>query len=461
MKINTYFTQNSDVRSIILDHLSQAKKHVVVAVAWFTDTVLFEKLIEIASNGVKVEIIITDHEFNTQSKNDYLRIELYDGFFAAIGNDEQLMHMKFCVIDLNVVISGSANWSNRAFTVNSEEVTIVEGDPGRSTTFMAEFDRLKQLSGFVPTKRELDLAKAIKYFKLIKAFINLGDPLSMLPYANELKEFKELESIGHSLINGQYERAISEMNDFEKRFSQLLNLSEYEKAQLKMQINLLSMQIQSIEVQKVEMEAILEQFNHRYIIELSPLITKILKLKAKIFSKLKKHGVEDNTYAKAKEDFENAQKEYQEEVKVDIPDLNDEEQKDIKKMYREASRMCYPESHYCIFDDKIKAAEIFSDLTKAYKSNDINSVTRIWNELKLGITPEGSNTEYEIEQLRAKLEALKLKYEILVNEVKKIIMSENYQSIMKIEDWNEYFESQKIHLEKEFEKLKGKYVNHE
>jgi phosphatidylserine/phosphatidylglycerophosphate/cardiolipin synthase-like enzyme len=55
--------------------------------------------------------------------------------------------MKFCVIDYNIVISGSANWSNKAFTVNNEEVTIVIGHQQRANDFITEFERLKLLSG--------------------------------------------------------------------------------------------------------------------------------------------------------------------------------------------------------------------------------------------------------------------------------------------------------------------------
>jgi phosphatidylserine/phosphatidylglycerophosphate/cardiolipin synthase-like enzyme len=147
MQIQTHFTKDKKVKKIILNHLDAAQSHVCVAVAWFTDRILFEKLIELLDNGVQVELIITNHEFNHKSSNDYRLIEQKGGFFAEIGNDDQLMHMKFCIIDYATVISGSANWTNRAFTVNNEEVTIVEGYSTRANEFITEFERLKILSG--------------------------------------------------------------------------------------------------------------------------------------------------------------------------------------------------------------------------------------------------------------------------------------------------------------------------
>ena len=62
MEINSYFTKQTDVKSIILEHLDNATKKVSVAVAWFTDRVLFNKLIELQDKGLAIEVIITNHE---------------------------------------------------------------------------------------------------------------------------------------------------------------------------------------------------------------------------------------------------------------------------------------------------------------------------------------------------------------------------------------------------------------
>ena len=74
---------------------------------------------------------------------------------------------------------------------------------------------------------------------------------------------------------------------------------------------------------------------------------------------------------------------------------------------------------------------------------------------------DGLSSKDEIELLQAKLESLKIKYSFLINEIASIIKSDTYQTILKIDDWNLYFESQKRLLEKEFDELKDKYVAHE
>ena len=461
MQIDSYFTKQIDVRKIILEHLDNASSKVFVAVAWFTDTILFNKLLELQEKGVSVELIITNHKFNTDSRNNYQLIG-ENGFFAEIGSDDQLMHMKFCVIDYSVVISGSANWSNRAFTVNNEEVTIVSGNQHRANEFVEEFERLKELSGQIKEYEEaLDVSKAFKYFKLIKAFVDLGDTVNIQPYIHKLKLIKELAPITNLLLAGNYDLAFIEIDKFEKSYTQLIDITAIEKSQIASQIKLLSYQIEILEIEKTEIEAQIEQFNHRYIIELNPLISKILALKKKIYEKLKKHGIVDDTYEKIEEEFNQKNKEYQEELEIEIPELNIEDSADLKKMHREAVKLCHPDSSSCIYEDKEEAGKVFGELTNAVKSNDIEKVRYIWNELKQGNPVSDIDKYDELEHLRVKLETLKTKYNYLFNELSLIQESETCQMILKIDDWDTYFDSQKILLEQEHEGLIGKYVKHE
>jgi hypothetical protein len=60
-----------------------------------------------------------------------------------------------------------------------------------------------------------------------------------------------------------------------------------------------------------------------------------------------------------------------------------------------------------------------------------------------------------------KLETLKAKYNYLSNELSIIKSSETYQMILKIDDWNVYFENQKTLLKQEYQSLTEKFVKHE
>ena len=387
MRIESYFTRSADVKSIILQYLDTAKIKVFVAVAWFTERELFNKLLELQDKGVQVELIITNHEFNDQSRNEYDLVSMNGGFFTTLGSDAKLMHMKFCVIDYNIAISGSANWTNKAFDINDEEVTIITGDSQRINKFSDEFERLKELSGFIKEHQEaIDISKVFKYFNLIKAFISIGDTNSIQPYIHELKNYNEIAHITDLMLNGKYDLAILEINNFERGYTQLVDITLIEKTQLISQINLFSSQIELLEIERIEIEAIIEQFNHRYIIELNPFISKILELKKKIYDKLKKHGVIDDKYEKIEEEFRINNKEYLKEIEIEIPNLNEEDTANIKKLYREAVKFCHPDSTDCIYTDKREAEIAFNELSKAYKENDLEKVKSIYNDIKLGET---------------------------------------------------------------------------
>jgi hypothetical protein len=462
MNIQTHFTKDKKVKKIILNHLDNARAHVCVAVAWFTDRPLFDKLIELLDNGIKVEVVITNHEFNHNCSNDYKIIEQKGGFFAYIGNDEKLMHMKFCVIDYDVVISGSANWSNKAFTQNNEEVTIVEGHSQRANDFVDEFERLKLLSGKIQAmQNELDLAKAFKIFDLIKAFVAIGEKQNIRSYIQQLKNIDELKEIIQFLINEEYETAILEMDKFKKINSQIIDVIGLQIERIKAQIQLISIQIEVLTIQKVETEALIEQFNHKYILELNPIIGKILTLKKKIYEKLHKHGIEDDTYNKLDEEFQRNHQKYQEELEIEIPDLNKEDTQSLKEMYREGSKLCHPNSPTCVIEDKNKAAEIFDQLTKAYKLKDIKQVKQILSDLKLGKPINDLIKEDEIEILNAKLASLQVKYDRLVFDIRSMHLSEEFIIIKNVKDWDYYFKNQKEQLEKQYESLTKEFVKHE
>ena len=49
--IKTYFSQKDNLQQVILKNLDAAQNSVSIAVAWFTDVVLFNKLLEIQTKG--------------------------------------------------------------------------------------------------------------------------------------------------------------------------------------------------------------------------------------------------------------------------------------------------------------------------------------------------------------------------------------------------------------------------
>ena len=127
-----------DIQSRILAELDLARVSIRVVMAWFTNDTLFNKLIEKSKHGVDVEIAIYDDGVNRKHGVD---ISLLPHKMIKRGKRGGLMHDKFCVIDNQVVITGSYNWTDNAEFRNDENVTV-QKDPKSATDYSEEYRRL-------------------------------------------------------------------------------------------------------------------------------------------------------------------------------------------------------------------------------------------------------------------------------------------------------------------------------
>lgn len=109
----------------IIEHLNQARFLIWIAVAWFTLDEIYDLLVQKNKEGLDIRIIVSKDEINRgkyEKYKGYLDISGYPKFGAY---NDNLMHNKFCIIDLKKIIHGSYNWSKRA-EYNKETVEIVE-----------------------------------------------------------------------------------------------------------------------------------------------------------------------------------------------------------------------------------------------------------------------------------------------------------------------------------------------
>ena len=85
----------------------------VSAVAWITDETVYNILKKKKESGVTVKLIISDDDTNKNSGLDYNIFETYK--MPRFGKFKyNIMHNKFCIIDLKTVLEGSYNWTKSA-----------------------------------------------------------------------------------------------------------------------------------------------------------------------------------------------------------------------------------------------------------------------------------------------------------------------------------------------------------
>lgn len=152
--LNSYFSGVTEVKTEIisavefkniekkiLDALDEAIATIDVSVAWFTNVTLQKKLLEKKKDGCKVRIMIDANHTNQKHGVDLNPFEHKD--IKAERNG--IMHHKFCVIDNNITIHGSYNWTTAAETKNNEEISVDKNDVKKASAYTKEFNRLWEL----------------------------------------------------------------------------------------------------------------------------------------------------------------------------------------------------------------------------------------------------------------------------------------------------------------------------
>lgn len=150
--VTAYF---DNIRQQLLAELDRATEKIVVAIYWFTNEELFNKLLEKRKAGLVVELIIHNDYINNRETGLPFQsfINLGGGFYFS--STLNPMHNKFCVIDDKVLINGSYNWTYYAEDRNRENILIIKEENKTIRAFADEFERLKSLTEKVEQIRQL------------------------------------------------------------------------------------------------------------------------------------------------------------------------------------------------------------------------------------------------------------------------------------------------------------------
>ena len=95
-----------------------------VCVFAFTNDVLSEALTYVFSKGVKVRLI-SDDECSKFNGADIWRLGLLGVPCTTDNNKIAHMHNKYCIIDSQILVTGSFNWTSQAVTTNQENLIIL------------------------------------------------------------------------------------------------------------------------------------------------------------------------------------------------------------------------------------------------------------------------------------------------------------------------------------------------
>jgi len=304
----------------------------------------------------------------------------------------------------------------------------------------------------------------LKRLELIKASILAGDQEVTLLQTNKLKA--DALDVDNDVLD-----IISELDDFnyskviiliEKYLSKNSDLAPYidkELQGLRLELIALETHLEELTLSHIECLNSINKFNSLQNRIVGSVILEILELRARISQLLKSN---DDYYQEMKDQFEDAQQEYDDFQRVYQSvdrqfqfDISDENKKRLKKLYKQASRLCHPDK---VSDNqKNQANKIFSELSNAYMNNDLPKVQEILEELKSGVG--FSVDSYSIDDkkiLQSKIKSIRKKIEEVKSEIQKVKEDKIYKVIEENDNLEDYFDKMKEKLEVERDELREK-----
>ena len=138
--LDIYFSPEDHVQAALVELLDNAQTSISFLAYSFTADPLGEAIRQRAEAGVKVSGVMETDQVASNSGTEY------DAFRAAgldvrLDANQGLMHQKVMIIDGQIVVTGSYNFSASAETTNDENVLVIY-DPVIAQQYLQEFQRV-------------------------------------------------------------------------------------------------------------------------------------------------------------------------------------------------------------------------------------------------------------------------------------------------------------------------------
>ena len=440
----------------IKQELNKSQKSIFVVANGFANEVLFKELYYKAKKGCNISLAIYHDKEDKKLGVKIDKLRKYDAHIFELNSlelDED--HENFCVIDFDTVITGSYSWGD-IIKSSLENVIITNNDTILAGQFISKFNNI--LSKYFPSALEVELDfpidEIVRRLEIFKNCIILEDIDELKQGIGKIKSYDFNTDVREIIENVEKENfaiAINKIQSFISK-NQLLSIwIDPEIAGIKLEIKSLENQVTAFENERIDLEKVLAEFEHQHTIVLGGIILEILKLR-----KLK-YKSDEEKYEEAVNDEEQYQQQFIEETEKEINELNGEQKAELKRNFRKATMLCHPDK---FVNESIKVQQqtenIFKELNEANAKNDLERVSEILEYLVKGelTTPEGDKLS-DKDELRIMVERLRKKIKTIETEIIGIIESETYNTILNIENWEEYFKSIKVKLQKELEQLKN------
>ncbi|PHR72766.1 MAG: hypothetical protein COA66_05800 [Arcobacter sp.] len=306
------------------------------------------------------------------------------------------------------------------------------------------------------------MKEIIKRLEIIKSSIIIEDNEIVDLQVKKLLLLKidnKVESILYLISNTNFEKVIALIDDYLNQFRSLV-IYEDEKIQgLKHELSILEKEFLLYSNKVEEYHNIINDFNIKYHKKLGDLIEEILVLREEYYEHVSKENENfKEEYKESKKDYEDFHNEFKQFSYANSIDLSKEDKKELKRLYKKASRLCHPD----ILEDEKKeeAEEIFKELNAAYEQKDIKKVSNILHQLLSGESfISASDSLFDKKILKRKISMLREKIRKIKIEITSLKENETFIMLNKIDDIYDYFVKMQEELLAEKDSIMEKIKN--
>jgi phosphatidylserine/phosphatidylglycerophosphate/cardiolipin synthase-like enzyme len=142
--IEVYFSPQDGTLEHILSAVNSAQESIDFLAYSFTSDELAQALIERANAGLIVRGVFDKDQYHSNSGTEYETLH-NAGLDVWLDANPRLMHHKVIIVDGQVVITGSYNFSNNAEQYNDENTLIIH-DREIAAQYLTEFQQIFELS---------------------------------------------------------------------------------------------------------------------------------------------------------------------------------------------------------------------------------------------------------------------------------------------------------------------------
>lgn len=460
MEIKAYFNQ---IGETIQHELNSAQTSITAAIAWLTDPELFSALVRAARRGVLVRIALLDDAINRGTSLPRENLNAANGhcyWIPETGKSEGSLHHKFCVIDDNIVITGSYNWTRRASRAD-ENIMIVHGDSKLAKGYNHAFEDLLEKYGHTIPRiaAPIDTRLLQKRLEVILNLLQLEDYASITQQLAHLETARVAPKIGvllDAIKQQHWEEAEQTLRGMLAKGMALTHYESPENAELRLVLRTLEAQLIALTTEQIETEQLIEQFSKRQNHVIGDILGLYLNLREQVFLKRARRTgkTEDNqAFEEAKEANESYQQSHDPNEDVSPLDaLTPEQQTELKRLFRKACMLCHPDR--VGETDKLQAQAVFAQVHQAYKNADLTTLRRLQKNLNEGkLFEDPAEMPTEIDQLRRQVARLRLEVERYIAAIYALRQTETYKKLSEITDWDSYFAEAREQLKSECEQF--------